>query len=268
MIVLTDISFEVVEIKNKDGEKVYDIHNMYKQEQSTIDEYINFTPHLVRVSRWEAQYGFVAKDSDADILFQAYVEIKDDKKVRKIYLDSSELKVSIRGERLFVYSHKIEDNNGKWELDIGQSSMVASDSFNLYLLDAQRQNVNTISQLIHSNSLAKEKIILSLENISWAGNKIPLIYPIIFSIFENGKKIWGDISLSSSDLKSFKSLSAIQKSGNYSVEISDSKWFKTTKTFDILPEVVSKWKMELGTTLLKTVRKYFYEPYDFYWQVW
>jgi len=50
----------------------------------------------VIVSRGEAQYGFVSKNKDADIFFHAFIDIKDHQKIRRIYLDSSDLKVSIR----------------------------------------------------------------------------------------------------------------------------------------------------------------------------
>jgi len=60
----------------------------------------------------------------------------------------------------------IENNSGEALIQIAQNDIKASDELNIFLLDAQKQDINIISQIINSSSLSQEKMVLSLENIS------------------------------------------------------------------------------------------------------
>jgi hypothetical protein len=53
-----------------------------------------------------------------------------------------------------------------------------SSSSNVYLLDEDITNLNNQYEVIATSSPSKEKLIVSLSNITRAGNKLPIEYPL------------------------------------------------------------------------------------------
>ena len=132
------------------------------------------------------------------------------------------------------------------------NSIKVSDKNNLFLADWTDNNINSIKNLVNNSSISEEKLLIMLENISLNWTKSPINYPLNVSILEWGEKIIEDIKVSKDELKSFKPLLWLKKSWSYSLEITDSNWFKTTKNFELLADLPNSVDINLSTSVLQT----------------
>lgn len=98
------------------------------------------------------------------------------------------------------------------ELHIAENSVVVSNSPNIYVVDSNQQDINTASSQISSDSDSKEKLILSLSNVSKSGNTLPLYYPLDIKITQDDELVFEQKDIVASDISTFVSLSSIQKS--------------------------------------------------------
>ena len=87
----------------------------------------------------------------------------------------------------FTSSYKLSQDE---ELEIASNSVTVSDTTNIYLIDTNQQDINTIADIISADSNAKEKTILALSNVSKAGNTLPIYYPLDIQISQDDESVF------------------------------------------------------------------------------
>ena len=248
----TSIKFELSKVVlSNNNEVVYDINDVNKRDFVIASKYVNLNKWRVTASAWEADYWFVTKNDNIDFYVKAYIKLKDNKNNEKIFIESNDLKIIVRWDRLFTSSYKFINNDSWLDVLIWENSIEANNNVNIYLVDKTKNNIDDIKNIISSSSIAKEKLVLLLENISSDWENINLSYPLNIKLYKDKEKIWNDIIINDSDLSSFKQLFSLSKSGTYNLEIIDNVWFKTTKIFEILPSEVDSVDLKLWTTVMK-----------------
>ena len=210
-------------------------------------KYVGFQDTQMRVQSGHSTVYFTSKWSDSNIFFRTSLETKDNNGNEIISLESSIKEIQVRWDMFFASSYKLSPKFT--EAESGESSIEVSDATNIYLVDENQNSVTDVQNAISSNSLAEEKIILNLGNISKAWNKLPLYYPISVNIEKDGETIFEQIDIQRGDLSSFIPLLAVQKSGTYDVKITNARWMTTNKELQILPGIATDLDVQLSTTV-------------------
>ncbi len=258
----TDITFELDKIEiAKDTTKeitannkktVFSASDTSNNDLKVAAKYVTFKDWNVRAQYWVANYWIGLKSTDANIFLKASVKVNDSNNSQSIFLKSNSLEIQIRWDKLFNLSNKLVSTNWKLEINNLSNSLKVSDKSNLFLVDWTENTIKSVSNLINNSSTSAEKFVVLLENKSQNGKKSPINYPLNVSIFDWANKIQDDISLTQNELKSFKAISAIKKSGTYKLEVTDANWFKTIKNITFLPELPNSVDMKLGTSVMES----------------
>ena len=217
------------------------------QAREEAAEYINFKDSEIRVRSWSAKANFSSKWRDANISFRTTLSTNDHTGNQIISLESFIREVQIRWDMFFASTHRWSTADA--ELQIAENSVVASANPNIYLIDANQQDINDISSQIANDSGSKEKLIFSLSNISKSGNTLPLYYPIDIKIIQDDELIFEQTDVIAWDISSFTSLSSIQKSGTYDFIVTNARWMSSNKTFEVLPDIATALDVNLSTTV-------------------
>ena len=126
---------------------------------------------------------------------------------------------------------------------------MVNDAVNIFVIDGFKNTLEGVKNLLNNASVAKEKLVLSLENISKNGKKIALDYPLTFELFD-GNSLVSSVVLK--DNTSFKPLFTQKKSGTYTLQIRDKNNNTIQKELVLLPDVPVKIDTHLGSSVLQT----------------
>jgi len=276
----TKVRFEIVKIewaKNKDidisdtnKEIVYDVNDIYKNDFDVVWKYVSFQNLDVMISSWIAKYWIWLKSTDANIYLKANLIIEDSEWNETISMESNDLVIKIRGDRLFNTSYKLENNDNWLNVTSWLNYLRVSDKTNIFIADQNNWSIDDIKNIINNSSLANEKIVLLLDNISSRWKSIAIDYPLNVKIKDSSNKILTEMNLNKSDLSLFKWITWIKKAGSYKIEITDGVWFKTTKNIEFIPEIPHTVDTHLGATMMEVgwnVSTNFITIYDKYLNV-
>lgn len=271
----TKINFELltVDILNQDSTKttIYDSKNIDLDQKVWVNKYFNFENTSVQVNKWEAKHSFSSKDSDLDVSLRAWIEIKDFKWNKKVFLENS-IKLEVRWNNLVTTNYKLE----KWEnftinSYAGLDSLLVSKDTNIFIVDWKKIKVEENKNEIDKLSDSKEKIIFSLENYSKSWDLLDLKYPITINLYDlDNNKIINNKLINSWELDQAFPLISLKKSGEYILEISDSEGFKIYKRFILIAEKANKWEINLWSNIAEVwgiVTTNFLVSYDEFWNV-
>ncbi len=257
----TDVYFEIVKLEApKDLKKeftssntsvVYDAEDEYKNDKSLTVDYVVFKDLKIRAQAWVADYSIWLKNKDSNIFLKAYVKINDAEGKEAIFIESDILEIQVRWDRLFNTSYRLDNTDTGLDIDIWASSLKVSDKTNVFLTDGTTKNINTIKDLVATTSTSDQKALIFVENLSITWTKLPISYPLEVSLFE-WEELVEKVSVTKKDLELFKWLFALQKTGNYKLEIVDSAWFKTVKNLVLLPEVADRLDINLWTSVIES----------------
>lgn len=259
---ISDINFEIVKIEiPKDKTKelnywnieiVYDKNDINNNDTSVISQYTSAEDLTIRSQFWSAIYKIWLKSKISNIYVRAYIEVNNSEWNQTIFLDSWNFKVQVRWEKMFSNTYKLINSINWIKVEAWKNSIKVSDKTNLYLVDWYNKTIDSLSNNISSDSNSEEKLVLFLENISSDSTNTALNFPLNVSIFNDWKKVIEDISVLESQLSYFKPLVSLKKSWNYELEIVDSNWFKTKKSIQLLPDIVSKVDINLWTSTMES----------------
>lgn len=229
---------------------VYDALSETEETRKLIADYINFKDISVRSNGWSAGLIFSTKNKDADFYFEALVEIKNNNDEGEISLNSQEIKVEVRGDRLFITSSVIENNEDDFLVFSWENSVKASNEDNLYIVNDTDFSLANEATMIYNNSLASEKLIFSLSNFSKEGQSLALNYPLSYTI-KSWEELIQEWPINDSSLSSFSSLGSFNKTGKYTLTLIDSFWYSASKNFSILPSEAKRVNIELGSNVIE-----------------
>jgi len=247
----TYIYFELQKIEEKEGEIVYDISDENINNENIISNYVNFNNGKLRLNNWTAKYNLWTKNKEVNIYLKAIIKKINNDWSEESFIESDELKIEIRGDRLFSSSYRLKNTKNGLEIDSWINSLKVSDKDNIILASWTSKNIEDISSSVNSLSTSDEKIVIFVNNLSTSWESLPIAYPLEVVIFEWNEEI-KKFSVKQKDLNIFKPLWAIQKSWSYTLEIVDNDWFKTKKNIELLPEIPSTIDLNLWTTIMQT----------------
>ncbi len=239
-----------------------------KKKRNEANKYINFNDSYIKISKWEGQYAFSAKNKDVDVYIKAFIELKDYKSTKKVYLEKI-IKVEIRWNNFVATNYKIEKEEDDINITSWVDTILASDSANIYISDGKNTNIEDIKEKIDSSSESKEKLIFSLENYTESWSKIDLKYPLEINLYKKDEKILTKY-FNFSNIKEYASLVTLQKSWEYTLEVEDNEWFKFSKTFQVKADKVYSGEITLWSSILEVwwvVSTNFLIVYDKYWNL-
>lgn len=219
----------------------------YKEAQ----KYISFQATRSRVAAGKSRTYFSAKRSDVNASFIASLEAQDHTGDTGIYLESDVLDVQVRGDRLFLNSY-IMDGASIGDVSPVASTLEVSDAENVFLIDTNQQYVEDVAETIYEQNTNEEKAILALTNYSKNGNILSVEYPLSVEIRKGEEILYQETNISSTDLSTFKPLSAIQTSGTLDILVTDSSGYSAKKTIDFTPSIPSQLDIQLGTSVSQT----------------
>lgn len=257
----TKVKFDIVKIEvPADSTKEFSSSNkkvVYEtgDDESIIKKYINFSSTDLSVKAWVVETNFTSKWFDANYYFQATVNIKDSNWSSAILKESEIIKIEVRGDRLFSTAYVIEENieNGNIEANIGSDEITVSESSQIFLVDKNKTQVEDVKKLVYSSNNNVNKVIVSLNNVSKAGNTLSLAYPLnIHLIDSHWNKVLDWISVQENELNTFYSFPGITKAWEYSLEIKDANWYIAKKQFDFVSEAASKLEVKLWASVLES----------------
>lgn len=232
-------------------EVVYDYTTETQETRELVSQYASFFATWVRAASGEADMLMSVRSKDANLYFEAFVDIKDANGNTAISLLSNEVKIEVRGDRLFSSAYRMyHDEEEVAQLDIGESTIQVSEYPNIYLVDESQNDVNQMYTLIDEDSQATEKLVFSVSNFSKAGNILPLDYPLQVQLID-GEQTIEDITLYQSDLISFKRLFSLIHSGEYTLHITDNLGNVFERQFQLLPDVATTGDIILGSNIIE-----------------
>lgn len=276
----SNVKFEVVKIeaaKNNNidisetnKEVVFDINDIYKNNKEILSKYISFNSIEIPTVQGIANYWVWLKSFDSNIFLKANLVMDDFEWNESIYMESDELVLKIRWDRLFNSSYKLENSEDWLLVNSWLNYLKVSDKTNIFIADKNNGSIWDIQNIVNNSSLSSEKLVLLLDNISSKGKSIPIEYPLNIKIKDSDSKILTQMNLNKWDLSLFKWIVWIKKSGSYSIEVTDWAWFKTTKNIELLPEIPHTVDTHLWATLMEAgwnVSTNFFTIYDKYLNV-
>ena len=253
----TKIRFELVRVVDPSLEWasriIFDTWNPYKQDETLFAPYLDFQNKWESVLQWWAgSYGFLTKNIEADLYFQAFIEVEDAYDKTVVSLESSRVEVLVRGERLFLSSTRLENDNDGLFLYSWENSIEADDTTNIFLVDTKNTPVSWISNLINNSSESSEKLVFGLENIWKDGEQNDITYPISVKVVHMGIDSIPVLERSIESIDNFVSLIALRESWTYQVEVKDADDFWVRKEIEILPWALADVRIDLGSKILET----------------
>lgn len=242
-------------------EKVWDSKEIIYSSSSKNSEYdydnalkyINFSDIKVRINKGKAETFFSTKTDDINVSFKAIVETKNSVWEMETILEWPSLEVQVRWEKLSMKSYKMTNS---WEIDLSlwEDSIKVSDEINIFLLDTDKQDLYNLSWVIDSYSEAYEKMIISVDWYSKNDENFEMTYPLRVDIFQDGKLTFAETGINESSLSEFKPLTAIQKSGDFDIIITDNKGYNITKSLTMIPEEAFNVDISLSPKIIETGR--------------
>jgi len=219
-----------------------------QQAYSEAEKYISFNTAQIRSRWWKTKTYFYAKWQDADITFTARMQVKDADGNITIDLEADNLEIWVRGDRLFVWGYRVEQD-ARYTID---NTITASGEQNICAIDSN--SVSLWEAVLQADSLsqAKEKLLLMIQNFSAAGNKLNLNYPLSIEMTRSGERVFFEEWITQGNLQSVYGLLNISTSGRYEVHVRDSDDFYSYRIFDVLPDSASNIEVVLGTNIVET----------------
>lgn len=213
-----------------------------------VQEYISFNSAQIRSTRGTTKTYFYAKGQDADITFTAKMQVRDADDAITIDLQSEDLEIGIRGDRIFIGWYKVEED-ARYSID---SSIVASSEQNICAIDANSASLWEAVLQADSLSAAKEKLLLMIQNYSQAGNNLNLNYPLSIEMIRSWERVFFQEGITQSNLQSVYGLLNISTSWRYEVHVRDSESFHSYRIFDVLPDSATRIDTILWTNIIET----------------
>lgn len=211
-------------------------------------EYIGFFETDLRASAGSSKTYFYAKGRDADVSFSAKLETRDASWNTLINLESNDIDIEIRSDRVFINTYKIADE-GNYSID---NSIIASSHQNVCVLDGNAQSIWDAVLQGDSISQAKEKLLLMIQNYSWAGNTLPLNYPLSLELIRDGQRVFFQEDLGRDDLSDVYPLLNLTRAWRYEVHIRDAQRFHSYRVFDVLSDSATSIETSLWTNIVET----------------
>ncbi len=134
-----------------------------KQDYQAAQKYIRFRESRSRVSGGTALTYFSTKNSDFNAEFISDLRYSDNQDVESIFLESNTLPVQVRGDRLFLNSYSLSEQD---DISPGISQREVSDLETLFLIDTNISRVEDLEQEILEINESPEKGILAITNYS------------------------------------------------------------------------------------------------------
>ncbi len=237
------IYFDLLKIVDVEtDETVYDSSkDSFFYSSDIINQYISFKPISIKSNYWGANYSFSTKWKQADIYFKSRLSLLDHKWEETVSLNSDDLIVKVRNDRLFLSPTLVNQDLEEEFLNY----TYANDDTNIYLIDDKNSNLDTNS--VNSNSL-----VFSLSSLwDWWVEK-DLNFPIKVTLRDSNSEIIQEESFNKNQLNSIRELYSITKSWEYEIEVVDYYWYKTQNNFTILPLAPSKIQLDLWTNVLES----------------
>ncbi len=259
----TTVYFHIEKIVDKDKNKI--IFDSKKEEYNSekYKDYINFWNFWVQTRAWKAIYNFSTGNKDVDVYFKTYLKLKDKKTWKdNLLMISKPLKIEVRWDRLFLTSANKLDNS----INLGWSYAIADDKINLFIFNKKISNFDKLT-----NWLKQWDLVFALSNLNKNWDYIDFEYPLNILIQDKNKNPIFEENINS--LSNLKWLIALKKSWLYNLIITDSKWFKVKKEFEIKASIPSKVDLKLWTNILSSswaISTNYVVIYDRFWNptVW
>jgi len=212
------------------------------------ENYMSYNSSEIRSSRWSTKTYFYGKGQDADITFSASLETRDINGNVTINLESNDLEVWIRWDRLFIGWYRVQDD-ARYTID---STIIASSEQNICAIDARSASLWEAVLQADTLSQAKEKLLLMFQNYSRAWNNLNLNYPLSIEVMRGQDTIFAQENISQWNLESVYGLLNISRSWRYEVHLRDSENFHSYRIFDVLPDSANSIDTVLGTNIIET----------------
>jgi uncharacterized repeat protein (TIGR01451 family) len=212
------------------------------------DTYISFRDVELRAHRWGTKTYFYSKWKDADIYFESSLTTQDIEWNIIVDLESNELKIKVRGDRLFISSYQVDSPSDY----IANNSVIASHEANVCLVDGSSKTLEQSSIEADSISGAKEKLLLLIQNFSQSGNSLELNYPLSVELLYNDERIFFEQDLTLDTIENVYSLLNITRSGRYEAHVRDSDGLHSYRIFDVIAEKATKVETILGSNIIET----------------
>jgi len=216
---------------------------------ANAQKYIAFQTTSPRALRWKSSAYFYGKWRDTNAYFESSLVINDVNWSPVVDLESEVLRVEVRGDRLLMWSFRIEDNTGDY---YAGSEVRVSDSDNICIADGSNKSLSDLADETYGISEAEEKLLLLVENISQAWNKLDLAYPIDIELKREGLTVFEQKNIWAGWLDTVQWLFAAQKSGIYELYVTDNYGSKTYKRLDILADIATDLDIILGSNVVET----------------
>lgn len=220
-----------------------------KQDYQAAQKYIRFRESRSRVSGGTALTYFSTKNSDFNAEFISDLRYSDNQDVESIFLESNTLPVQVRGDRLFLNSYSLSEQD---DISPGISQREVSDLETLFLIDTNISRVEDLEQEILEINESPEKGILAITNYSKWGNVLSLEYPLTLRLSRDEEILYEQSGIVISDLDPYLALPPIEKSWKIEISVVDASGYQATKTIEYRPTVPSQLDVELGTTISET----------------
>ncbi|MDA7494827.1 hypothetical protein N8455_00635, partial [Candidatus Gracilibacteria bacterium] len=178
----TNVKFNIVTIEepeNKDKEFTNSNKKVVFSEGdniANIKKYINFSPSDVVVHAGVAESQFTSKGGDVNVYFQASVEIENNLGEKEIHLIGDELKVEVRGDRLFTTRYGLlkDVDTGLISTPRNNNLIVAEEESQLFLYDANKIHIDEIKDDVFVYNSITDKQVIRLENKSKSGTNLSM----------------------------------------------------------------------------------------------
>lgn len=254
----TNINFELVRVEAKIDENkdisetnkkiIYDSSIKDEVSIKNLNNYLYFKDFTVPTSLWVSKYWINFKNKDINVYLKAKINISDSNKSQILSKESNLLKIEVRGESLTTTTYNLNDSSN---LNVNQwnQSVLANDNQNIFLIDWNSQNIDSILSTINNNSKSNEKLVFKIDNLSKIGTSLPNSYPLIVELYS-----WNNLVKSSSidNINWFVSLFSISKSWTYNLKIKDNSWKFVEKRFEVMPLSPHKLDINLWANYLQT----------------
>ncbi len=240
-----------LEFDSANEKVIYDITIPELSTDEALEEaqqYISYNNAEIRSMRWKTKTYFYGKWQDADITFNAKLETRDIDWNVTISLESNDLEVGIRWDRLFIGGYRVWED-ARYTID---STITASSEQNVCAIDSNSASLWEAVLQADTLSQAKEKLLLMFQNYSRAWNNLSLNYPLSIEVLRSGERVFLQEEVSQWNLESVYGLLNISTSWRYEVHVRDSENFHSYRVFDVLPDSASNIDVILGSNIIET----------------
>jgi len=125
-----------------------------EEAREAANTYVSFTESRLRVRAGATRSYFSTKGQDANIFFRTSLSTEDHTWEEIISLESSLTEIQVRWDMLFTSIHKLSQDED-W-LQTWESAIVAHDATNIYIIDGNQSDKNSIAIQIDADSTSDE----------------------------------------------------------------------------------------------------------------